>query len=156
ILLFAEANPLIENWLRLFDPQSATSHVGAVRLLFWAAALSVVWPFINTKWRPRKKAAARDTASPAPATSQASSPSLDFFGVDAILRSLILFNLLFFVQTALDVFYLWGNAKLPPGVNYADYAHRGAYALILTALLAAGFVLAAMRPGGAAEKSGII
>ena len=155
ILLFAEANPLIDNWLRLFDPQSATSHISVGHLLFWAAALSVVWPFINTKWRPRK-AAAREAAPPAPAASEAPSPSLDFFGVDAILRSLILFNLLFLVQTALDLIYLWGNAKLPPGVNYADYAHRGAYALILTALLAAGFVLAAMRAGGPAEKSPII
>jgi hypothetical protein len=156
ILLFAEANPLIENWLRLFDPQSATSHISVGHLLFWAAALSLMWPFINTKWRPRKEAIVRETASPTPAASEASSPSLDFFGADTIQRSLILFNLLFLVQTGLDLIYLWGNAKLPPGVNYADYAHRGAYALILTALLAAGFVLAAMRPGGAAEKSGII
>jgi hypothetical protein len=82
--------------------------------------------------------------------------SLDFFGVDAILRSLVLFNLLFAVQTALDLIYLWGNAKLPPDVSYAEYAHRGAYALIVTALLAAGFVLAAMRPGWPAEKSDTI
>ena len=78
---------------------------------------------------------------------------MDFFGFTTILRSLILFNLLFAVQTALDVIYLWGNAKLPDDITYASYAHRGAYPLILTALLAAGFVLAAMRPGGPAEKS---
>ena len=81
---------------------------------------------------------------------------IDFFGVTTILRSLILFNLLFAVQTVLDVVYLWGNAKLPADISYASYAHRGAYPLILTALLAAGFVLAAMRPGGPAEKSAVI
>ena len=54
LLLFAEANPLIENWLRLFNPQSATSYINLAHLLFWAAVLSVVWPFINPKWRPRK------------------------------------------------------------------------------------------------------
>jgi hypothetical protein len=158
IALFAAANPLIENWLSLFNPQSATSHFNVGHLPFWAAALSLVWPFINTKSRPRKAAvvAALGAVSPTPAASEAPSPLLDFFGVDAILRSLVLFNLLFAVQTGLDLVYLWGNATLPPGVNYADYAHRGAHALILTALLAAGFVLAAMRPGGAAEKSGII
>ena len=80
----------------------------------------------------------------------------DFFGVATILRSLILFNFLFAVQTVLDVAYLWGNATLPADISYASYAHRGAYPLIVTALLAAGFVLAAMRPGGPAEQSRVI
>jgi hypothetical protein len=78
------------------------------------------------------------------------------FSPPTVLRSLILFNLLFAIQTGLDLVYLWGSAKLPADVSYADYAHRGAYPLIATALLAAGFVLAAMRPGGPAEKSKII
>src|SRR6201999_3049138 len=68
----------------------------------------------------------------------------------------ILFNLLFALQTVLDAVYLWGNAALPAGISYADYAHRGAYPLIATALLAGAFVLAAMRPSGAAAKSTII
>ena len=38
-------------------------------------------------------------------------------------------------------------------MSYADYAHRGAYPLIVTALLAAAFVLAAMRRNGPAEGS---
>jgi hypothetical protein len=41
-------------------------------------------------------------------------------------------------------------------MTYAAYAHRGAYPLIATALLAAAFVLVAMRPGGPAEKSTVI
>ena len=82
--------------------------------------------------------------------------AIDFFGVATILRSLILFNLLFAVQTVLDVIYLWGNATLPADISYAAYAHRGAYPLILTALLAAGFVLIAMKPGGPAEQSKVI
>ena len=80
----------------------------------------------------------------------------DIFGLDSILRSLILFNVLFAVQTVLDLVFLWGNAKLPDGISYADYAHRGAYPLIATALLAGAFVLAAMRPGGPAGQSTII
>ena len=70
------------------------------------------------------------------------------FGTEAILRSLILFNGLFAVQTVLALVYLWGNAKLPDGISYAGYAHRGAYPLIATALLSAAFVLAAMRVVG--------
>ena len=40
--------------------------------------------------------------------------------------------------------------------GHAEYAHRGAYPLIVTALLAAAFVLAAMRKGGAGERSALI
>lgn len=79
-----------------------------------------------------------------------------FLGPSAILRSLILFNLLFAAQSVLDGIYLWGHVALPDNLTYAWYAHRGAYPLIATALLAAAFVLVAMRPGGPAEKSKVI
>jgi hypothetical protein len=72
------------------------------------------------------------------------------------LRSLILFNVLFALQSGLDLTYLWGGASLPDGMSHAEYAHRGAYPLIATALLAAGFVLIAMRPGGPSEQSRLI
>ena len=78
------------------------------------------------------------------------------FGVQAMTRSLILFNVMFALQSGLDLTYLWGGASLPNGMTYAYYAHRGAYPLIATALLAAGFVLIAMRPGGPAEQSRLI
>ena len=71
-------------------------------------------------------------------------------------RSLVLFNVMFALQSALDLTYLWGGASLPDGMTYAHYAHRGAYPLIATALLAASFVLIAMRPGGPAEQSRLI
>jgi hypothetical protein len=75
------------------------------------------------------------------------------FGNTAILRSLVLFNALFAVQTVLDIAYLWGGVALPAGMSYASYAHRGAYPLIVTALLAGTFVLAAMQPGSDTERS---
>jgi hypothetical protein len=175
VFLFASANPLIEKWIRLLAPDNASSHLDLGRSLFWIAALSVVWPFIHLQWSSRSKtstnktsisgtpidmaALARALVNPVEAATEepeAASRNTGFFGVDAILRSLVLFNLLFAVQTTLDVIYLWGNTALPPDVSYASYAHRGAYPLIVTALLAAGFVLAAMRPGGPAERSGVI
>jgi multisubunit Na+/H+ antiporter MnhG subunit len=153
--LFAFANPLIARWISLMNPGNASSYVNGSRVLFWTAALSVVWPFIHVRWR-RKSEAIPDLAETAPQASATPSGLGDFFGAATILRSLILFNLLFVVQTALDVVYLWGNATLPADISYAAYAHRGAYPLILTALLAAGFVLAAMNPGGPAERSKVI
>jgi hypothetical protein len=77
-------------------------------------------------------------------------------GPAVILRSLILFNLLFAVQTVMDVNYLWCGVALPQGMTYATYAYRGIYPLILTALLSACFVIVAMRPGDAAERSPMI
>ena len=155
LLLFASANPLIEKWIKELNPADSTSHINLARTLFWAFVLSMVWPFIHVRWRRRKQRAA---AAVEPVTEHAEprTDTLDLFGADAILRSLILFNLMFAIQTVLDAAYLWGNAKLPADVTYASYAHRGAYPLIVTALLAAGFVLAAMRPGGPAGKSPVI
>ena len=157
VALFASANPLIERWFAQLNPGNAASQVSLARLLFWLVAASVVWPFIHVRWR-RKIAVTTAPIESVPDQSQpsAESGSVDFLGVATVLRSLILFNLLFAVQTILDVIYLWGNAALPADITYAAYAHRGAYPLIVTALLAAGFVLIAMKPGGPAEQSKVI
>jgi hypothetical protein len=156
LYLFASANPLIERWIRELDLADILSHINLSRTLFWAFALSMVWPFILVRWRRRKQRLTAPPPLPVADHAEPASAFPDIFGADAILRSLILFNLLFALQTLLDVIYLWGNATLPSGISYADYAHRGAYPLIVTALLAAGFVIAAMRPGGPAGKSAII
>jgi hypothetical protein len=153
VFLFASANPLIETWIGLLNPGNAASKIDIWRTLFWVAALSLVWPFVHVRWRRRK---AKQPAAPDAALDRAAPAeerNRELLGAPEILRSLILFNLLFAVQTLLDLIYLWGNAGLPAGISYADYAHRGAYPLIATALLAAAFVLVAMRPGGPAEKS---
>jgi hypothetical protein len=68
-------------------------------------------------------------------------------------RCLLAFNVAFAGQNAMDAVYLFGGATLPEGLTYAQYAHRGAYPLVATALLAALFVLIAFKPGGAAERS---
>jgi Domain of unknown function (DUF4173) len=145
LMLFASANPLIEKWLSAANLAKMTANLSAPRILFWLLALSLIWPFVYLRWR-RKPAAAS-----APAV-----VATEFLSTETVLRSLILFNLLFAVQTVLDVVYLWGSAALPADITYASYAHRGAYPLILTALLAAGFVVVAMRPGGPAEQSNVI
>ena len=153
--LFASANPLIENMLAAFDPQGAASRISFGRLLFWSVTLTVVWPFIALRWERKQPkmsdaVAQLDAASAPPA--EVDPVTHELFGPPAILRSLMLFNLLFAVQTVLDLVYLWGGVALPDAMTYASYAHRGAYPLMLTALLAAGFVVAAMRPGGPAER----
>ncbi|WFU18853.1 DUF4173 domain-containing protein [Bradyrhizobium sp. CB3481] len=155
VFLLVSANPLLEKWIRLMSPGDAASYVSLGRILFWTVALSVIWPFVQVWWRRKVEAtsALTDTAAAEP---KRSSQRVEFFGVATILRSLVLFNLLFAVQTILDAVYLWDNVALPADISYASYAHRGAYPLIVTALLAAGFVLAAIRPGGPAEQSRVV
>lgn len=155
VFLLASANPLLEKWIRLLNPGNTASYISLGRVLFWAVALSLVWPFIQVRWNSKRAMPAGLAETAALAQAVPSGPN-HFFGVATILRSLILFNLLFAIQTVLDAVYLWGNGTLPADISYASYAHRGAYPLIVTALLAAGFVLAAMRPGGPAEQSRVI
>jgi hypothetical protein len=155
VFLLVSANPLLEKWISLLNLGNTASYVSLGRVLFWTVALSIVWPFIHVRWSGKREMPAGLAEAAALAQGMPSSQN-DFFGVATILRSLILFNLLFAVQTVLDVAYLRGNATLPADISYASYAHRGAYPLIVTALLAAGFVLAAMRSGGPAEQSRVI
>ena len=70
-----------------------------------------------------------------------------------IVRCLIAMNLVFALQLVLDSRYLVLGQDLPEGMSYAEYAHRGAYPLIATAILAAALVLAVFRPGGIAQRS---
>jgi hypothetical protein len=155
VALFAAANPVIEQWVFLLNPKLILHYVSIPRLLFWALMLALVWPFIHVRWRCKRivNTAVADGLVPPPLPPVVAA---EFLGPSTILRSLILFNLLFAAQSVLDGIYLWGHVALPDNLTYAGYAHRGAYPLIVTALLAAAFVLVAMRPGGPAENSTVI
>jgi hypothetical protein len=161
LALFGIANPVIEYWLSLVDLLSLLERVDLARLVFWIVMLAGVWAFLRPRL-PRFSSAPRP-ASPGlaavpPAIDPMAATAIEelFFGRAAILRALVVFNLLFAVQTLLDLAFLWGGVALPEDMTYAAYAHRGAYPLIVTALLAAGFVLAAMRPGSATSEAPLI
>ena len=148
--LFASANPLIEYRLQQIDLRAMFNLFSPARIGFWILLACAIWPLLLRRAR-------RPLVWPSQPRLATGPSDLDhLFGVQAVTRSLILFNVLFALQSALDLTYLWGGATLPDGMTYAHYAHRGAYPLIATALLAAGFVLIAMRPGGPAEQSRLI
>jgi hypothetical protein len=156
LLLFASANPLIEGWLAVLDLRSLFTHLSLSRMLFWAMMVSIVWPFVFVRVRSKLRSAVEaEFREPTPETFVTPIPA-ELFGKAAILRSLVLFNVLFAMQTALDVAYLWGGVALPDGMSYASYAHRGAYPLIVTALLAAAFVIVATRPSSDARRSPLV
>jgi hypothetical protein len=152
LALLGSANPLIERGLLQIDVRAMLDLLSPRRIAFWLLLAGVIWPFLfRRSFRNPIPAIALDRD----AASVASSVNY-LLGTQATLRSMILFNALFALQTTLDLTYLWGGAALPDGMSHAEYAHRGAYPLIVTALLAAGFVLIAMRPGGPAEQSRLI
>ncbi|BCG77421.1 DUF4153 domain-containing protein [Mesorhizobium sp. 113-3-3] len=155
LALFGAANPVIEYWLSLIDLLKLLDLIQLARIAFWLFVLAGVWAFLRPRlprfsWGIRRPNHALAAAQPA--TNPQRHVIEDIVGKAAILRALIVFNVLFALQTGLDATYLWGGVALPDGLSYAAYAHRGAYPLIVTALLAAGFVLAALRPGS--ETSG--
>jgi Domain of unknown function (DUF4173) len=165
VLLLAAANPVIESWFTSVDA-SGWNDIDPRRPVFWLVVAALTWPFLRV--RLEGKPSIEDLLGMAeppqpphqpalPADHAPASPvAAALFGKTAILRSLLLFNALFVVQTALDIVYLWTGVALPGGMSYATYAHRGAYPLIVTALLAGAFVLAAMQPGSTTERSRLI
>lgn len=152
-VLFIDANPLIASWVSAIDLRAwfgeVVKHLDPPRITFWLLVTMLVWPFIFAR-EYRRRAARQRTKTLAKA------PLPAVVGKAAILRSLIVFNGLFAVQTVLDALYLWGGVALPDGMTYAEYAHRGAYPLILTALLAAAFVIIALKPGSDTERTPIV
>lgn len=150
LALFADANPIISDWLAaLADIDLPSMH----RVLFWVLAAFLCWPFI----RPRLRRLRPHATMVGPVKASAGTSLIDtLFSRDAVLRSLVIFNTIFAVQTLLDATYLWGGLALPDGMTYAQYAHRGAYPLVAAALLAAGFVLIAMRPGSVSLRDPLV
>ncbi|MGO4677059.1 DUF4173 domain-containing protein [Bosea sp. 2YAB26] len=147
--LFASANPLVEIWLNRIDLRLLLDLLSPWRAAFWLMMLCLVWPMLHVRLARKRQAKANPAAPLTP-------DRHGLLGDTAILRSLVLFNALFAVQTLLDIAYLWGGVALPDGMSYAAYAHRGAYPLVVTALLAAVFVLVAMRPAGASERHRLV
>lgn len=147
LALFAAANPIISGWLEKSMKKVELfldNLPGLDRFLIWVIVAIWAWALLQGRTgirgnsmeeAPRKKRIAGKEPAPA------------FF-----VRCLGLFNVIFAVQTVLDVTYLWGGASLPEGMTWAEYAHRGAYPLVAAALLAAFFVLMTFRDGPPRES----
>lgn len=139
LALFAHANPVLGSALGTIRMPGLGPMFAHMLLI--GVTLTFVWP----TFRPR---AMRLSSEPEPIPSR-----LPNLRITTMVLSLTVFNAIFAVENALDIVFLWSGATLPDGVTLADYAHRGAYTLIATALLAGLFVLIALQPGSAAAKN---
>lgn len=133
LVLFAAANPLVDKWLLAFADINPSFLPRIERVIFWGILAIAVWPLLRlttmmpalTRTKPARMRALRS----------------GFLNERSVGRALVVFNVIFLVQTTLDLGYLWGGVTLPEGMTYAEYAHRGAYPLLATALLAGLFAL---------------
>lgn len=149
VLLFSAANPVVEMALRAINLDRLLELLNPGRIFIWGFIAVTSWPFLAPqllRWMPLPQMQGPHLPRP---------ESL-VFGGTAIRNSLIVFNAMFAVQTVMDLMFLWGGVRLPEGMTHAEYAHRGAYPLIVTAILAGAFVLAAMRKNGPGETSPLI
>lgn len=146
IFLFIQANPVIDNWVADIDLGKLVEYLTFERFIFWILCTSVVWAFIHPVVIELNRASHHSNWRSV----------TDLFRQDAVTPSLILFNLLFSLQTIMDGIFLLGGATLPEGVTFAGYAHRGAYPLVIAALLAGLFVLIAFRPGSNVPQTRIL
>lgn len=129
--LMMQANPVLARLFSLdLDLWTMLS-----RALFWIGAAFFIAPFL-----------APDLPEPVKLPSRLTVP-MAILGLNpgSVLRALMLFNAVIGVQTATDISILTFGAALPEEMSMAEYAHRGAYPLLATALLAGAFALAA-RP----------
>ena len=158
VALFADANPLIARAVEAVDLLAALGALFSERTVFWLLMALFAAPFIRAgaPWAGRLGAGLAMMAVLRPVGSDAARLAASTREGAFAARALLLFNAVFVAQTASDLVYLWGGLALPEGMSYAEYAHRGAYSLLGTAILAAIFVVWATRPRGPAEGSPLV
>ncbi len=142
IVLFWGANPVIAGWMRGAGDLAWNlgDLIEAVRVVLWIGVTFGVWALLRLRVRPQSR------------IHNLVERERHWMDASTTVRSLVLFNVVFLVHNVLDARYLWLGGVLPDGLTYAEYAHRGAYLLIITVILAGGFVIAAF-PGDAAPRS---
>ncbi len=150
VLLIA-ANPVLESAVLSLDGLIYRWLGNPLANLFSAQVLIVFPLALVLSWSVLRSQAAVDVhhATLAPATWHEV-----FFKPTVITATLAILNFMFLTENALDIHHIWLRAALPAGMTHADYVHRGSYMLIVTVILAAAFIMVALRPGTETNASG--
>ncbi len=131
--LLVRANPVLGDWLGALGDLPLNPRRMVARGAGWVGLALMIWPMLVA-----------DRARPVDLP-QSARPARRWLTANAVTHSLVGFNAILALQTLLDLRYLWSGFAPPAGMTLAEYAHRGAYPLLATALLAGAFALAA-RP----------
>jgi hypothetical protein len=133
--LFAMANPVISDFLEQIRFGNIDG-LDIVRLFFWGFIFIIVWSTMRP-WRSKAQFSQLGDTAPG---------RIAGVSIASVTLSLIMFNLLFGLQNGLDMAFLAGDIHLPKQFTLAEYAHRGAYPLVATALLAGLFIVLTTHP----------
>ena len=154
LCLFLLGNPVLVLWYKellviIEEPfHFLVEKVSFLRIVLWCSIFAIAWALIRSRLRTFSSNFLK--------VWNETSAVQNIQEREMLLRCLVLFNLLFALQTLLDIGYLWCGAALPDGMSYAEYAHRGAYPLVATAILAGLFVLTALRPESEASADPLV
>ncbi|MBV9930593.1 MAG: DUF4173 domain-containing protein [Alphaproteobacteria bacterium] len=144
LALFATANPVLGDAFARLDVALIFASLTLSRIAFWLLVALPLWALFRPKvLRFERGPATADADLPLPSAA-------------SVTLSLLAFNLVFALQNGMDIAFLWSGARLPDGMTLAGYAHRGAYPLMATALLAGLFVLVTLRPRSPLAESAAI
>lgn len=150
--LFALANPVLGTWARTGWDRVATllawlpDLLAPQRVVLWMVVGMAAYALLRYRQAPWARGGGLEAAPIAGAG----------LGAGLVVRSLLVLNAVFGLQTALDIVYLWGGAELPHHLTYAQYAHRGSvhaggYGAVGGA--ACSGLLSPGRPGGTILRS---
>ena len=167
VAIFAWANPIISDWFsrlgtliaRGLEKLPEIFNFG--RILFSLAFAIVAWSLMRS--RTYKTRSARATAIPnfAPGHDAGANqtvfvqpaPARSDVPASMVIRCLVLFNLVFAVEIALDLYVMFSAKYGTDATAFKSYVRRGAYPLVAAALLAGAFVLVTFRPNSETERS---
>ncbi len=137
--LLLAANPVLDQFFARWVFEGDLPLPDPDRLVLWALMSFGLWPSLTLAAR------AADLFPMGRAAKQGPRRVPQILNAPALMRALFVCNLLFAVQNLMDLAYLAGGLRLPDGITYAEYAHRGAYPLVVLALLSGAFAIVA-RP----------
>jgi len=139
--LFALANPVISKWLDKAGTSvgefftNFSEYISVGRVFLWLVVGWTSWALLRGRSRAGRSDLEAKVFNDGMITDRGIPAGL-------VVRCLILFNLVFAIQLGLDAITVFtSGSNLPEGMTYSQYARRGAYPLVATALFAAAFVL---------------
>ena len=152
LCLLAISNPVIENALYVLQAidivwiwNQITNVISPWTLFIFLGVAILLWPAVKDSDFLKRVNVWQDGEAP--------TWHRTYFKPGTVIATLVLLNMLFAVQNVLDVKYVWLTGELPLGLSQTDYVRRGAYSLIVTVLLAAVFVVFALRKNSMAANS---
>jgi hypothetical protein len=147
--LIVPANRVLARWtVEMFDWVWAfVSGLSLSRALFWTVTGLGVYGLFRFRLGRRRTWPAGSPRARGPRDEQARRNALT-----ACLLSFAGLNALYLVANVVDVVYLWFSFELPAGMTLSQFAHQGAYRLIVAVVLAAATVTVFL-PTGSSQLS---